>query len=59
MLGAMALEGGESFGEGRKTVGVVLGVAGGMVAGVLHSGSVALIFGVLLDPEALELMSLD
>ena len=55
----MALEGGESFGEGRKTVGVVLGVAGAMVAGVLHSGSVALIFGVLFDPESLELMPLD
>jgi hypothetical protein len=55
----MALEGGESFSERRKTVGVILGVAGAMVAGVLHSGTVALIFGVLLDPEALELMPLD
>ncbi len=47
LLDAVALEGGESLGKGRKTVGVVLLVAGAMVSGVLHGSTVMLVLGVL------------
>ena len=59
MLGTVALEGGESFGERGEASGVILGVAGAVVAGILHGGPVPLVLGVLFNPKAFELMPLD
>jgi len=59
LLGTVALEGGESFGERGEASGVILGVAGAVVAHVLHGGSVPLVLGVLFNPKAFELMPLD
>ena len=59
MLGTVALEGGESFGERGEASGVILGVAGAVVADVLHGGPVPLVLGVLFNPKAFELMPLD
>ena len=59
LLSVVALERGKSLGDRRESVGVVLCVAGAMVAGVLHCSAVVFIFGVLLNPKAFELMPLD
>ena len=58
MLGTVAVEGGESFGERGEAIGV-LGVAGAVVASILHGGPVPLVLGVLFNPKAFELMPLD
>ena len=59
MLGTVALEGGESFGERGEASGVILGVAGAVVADVLHGGPVPLVLSILFNPKAFELMPLD
>ena len=59
MLGTVAVEGGENFGERGEAIGVILGVAGTVVAGILHGGPVPLVLGVLFNPKAFELMPLD
>ncbi len=59
MLGALALEGGESLGEGCQTVGVVFGIAGAVVAFILHGGTVSFVFGIFLNPKTFELVPLD
>ena len=59
MLGAVALEGGESFGEQSKAVGIILRVAGAMVTGILHGGTVAFVLSIFFNPKASELMPLN
>ncbi len=59
MLGALALEGGEGFGEGCQTVGVFFSIVGSMVACILHGGAVPLVFSIFFDPESFELVPLD
>ena len=51
MLGTVAVEGGESFGERGEAIGVILGVAGAVVAGILHGGPVPLVLSVLFKTK--------